>query len=51
MAYFEFLAAHGVHLRTANPVESSSATMRRRTSGTKNYVTRSTFLGLAFKTA
>ena len=40
-----------MHLRTTNPIESSFATVRHRTSRTKNCVTRSTFLGLAFKLA
>jgi transposase-like protein len=38
-----------VHLRTTNPVESTFATVRHRTTRTKNCVSRSTFLGLAFK--
>lgn len=37
------------HLRTTNPIESTFATVRHRTTRTKNCVTRSTFLGLAFK--
>ena len=40
-----------MHLRTTNPIESSFATVRHRTSRTKHCVTRSTFLGLAFKLA
>ena len=32
-----------------NPIESTFATVRHRTTRTKNCVTRSTFLGLAFK--
>ena len=51
LAFFNFPAEHWVHLRTTNPIESSFATVRHRTSRTKNCVTRSTFLGLAFKLA
>ncbi len=38
-----------MHLRTTNPIESTFATVRHRTSRTKNCVTRTTFLALAFK--
>ena len=40
-----------MHLRTTNPIESTFATVRYRTTRTKNCVSRSTFLGLAFKLA
>jgi putative transposase len=40
-----------VSLRTTNPIESTFATVRHRTTRTKNCVSRSTFLGLAFKLA
>ena len=40
-----------MHLRTTNPIESTFATVRHRTSRTKNCVSRTTFLGLAFKLA
>jgi transposase-like protein len=49
LAFFAFPAEHWVHLRTTNPIESTFATVRHRTSRTKNCVTRTTFLGLAFK--
>ena len=51
LAFFAFPAEHWVHLRTTNPIESAFATVRHRTSRTKNCVTRATFLGLAFKLA
>jgi transposase-like protein len=51
LAFFDFPAEHWVHLRTTNPIESTFATLRHRTSRTKNCVTRSSFLGLAFKLA
>jgi hypothetical protein len=54
----DFPAEHWVHLRTTNPIESAFATVRHRTArpsacnaqaSTKNCVSRSTFLGLAFE--
>jgi len=51
LAFFAFPAEHWVHLRTTNPIESTFATLRHRTTRTKNCVSRSTFLGLAFKLA
>jgi transposase-like protein len=51
LAFFAFPAEHWVHLRTTNPIESTFATLRQRTSRTKNCVSRTTFLGLAFKLA
>ena len=35
----------------ANPIESTFATLRQRTTRTKNCTSRTTFLGLAFKLA
>jgi transposase-like protein len=49
LAFYDFPAEHWIHLRTTNPIESTFATVRHRTTQTKNCVTRSTFLGLAFK--
>jgi putative transposase len=49
LAFYDFPAEHWIHLRTTNPIESTFATVRHRTSRTKNCVSRSTFLGLAFK--
>jgi putative transposase len=49
LAFYDFPAEHWIHLRTTNPIESTFATVRHRTTRTKNCVTRSTFLGLAFK--
>ena len=36
LAFFDFPAEHWVHLRTTNPIESTFATVRHRTSRTKN---------------
>lgn len=49
LAFYEFPAEHWIHLRTTNPVESTFATVRHRTTRTRNCVSRATFLGLAFK--
>jgi transposase-like protein len=51
LAFFAFPAARWVLLRTTNPIKSTFATVRHRTSRTKNCVSRATFLGLAFKLA
>lgn len=49
LAFYDFPAEHWVHLRTTNPIESTFATVRHRTTRTRNCVSRSTFLGLVFK--
>ncbi|MGF6696323.1 putative transposase [Paraburkholderia sp. MM5496-R1] len=40
---------HWQHLRTTNAIESTFATVRHRTTRTRNCVSRPTFLGLAFR--
>ena len=49
LAFYDFPAEHWPHLRTTNPIESTFATVRHRTTRTRNGVSRPTFLGLAFK--
>jgi len=49
LAFYDFPAEHWQHLRTTNPIESTFATVRHRTTRTKNCVSRASFLGLAFK--
>lgn len=49
LAFYDFPAEHWLHLRTTNPIESTFATVRHRTTRTRNCVSRVTFLGLAFK--
>jgi transposase-like protein len=49
LAFYAFPAEHWMHLRTTNPIESTFATVRQRTTRTKNCVSRASFLGLAFK--
>jgi putative transposase len=49
LAFYDFPAEHWQHLRTTNPIESTFATVRHRTTRSKNCLSRATFLGLAFK--
>jgi putative transposase len=49
LAFYDFPAEHWQHVRTTNPIESTSATVRHRTTRSRNCLSRSTFLGLAFK--
>lgn len=49
LAFYDFPADHWQHIRTTNPIESTFATVRHRTTRTRNCVSRSTFLGLAYK--
>ena len=49
LAFYDFPAEHWPHIRTSNPIESTFATVRHRTTRTRNCVSRDTFLGLAFK--
>jgi len=51
LAFYDFPAEHWIHLRTTNPIESSFATIRHRTTRTKNCVCRNTLLGLVFQLA
>jgi len=49
LAFYDFPAEHWQHLRTTNPIESTFATVRHRTTRAKNCLSRVTFLALAFK--
>jgi transposase-like protein len=51
LAFYDFPAEHWTHIRTSNPIESTFATVRHRTTRTKNCVSRSTLLGLVFQLA
>jgi putative transposase len=51
LAFYDFPAEHWIHIRTTNPIESSFATIRHRTTRTKNCVSRNTLLGLVFQLA
>lgn len=49
LAFYDFPAEHWQHIRTTNPIESTFATVRHRTTRSRNCLSRATFLGLAFK--
>jgi putative transposase len=49
LAYYDFPAEHWQHLRTSNPIESTFATVRLRTSKTKGAGSRVACLAMAFK--
>ena len=49
--FYDFPAAHYVHLRTTNPIESTFATVRHRTHQTKACGSRVTALTMVFKLA
>ena len=49
MTFYEFPAAHWQYLRTTNPIESTFATIRHRTTRTKGCVTRDSMLHMMFK--
>ena len=49
LTFYDFPAAHWVHLRTTNPIESPFATVRARTKVTKGAGTRRRGLVMAYK--
>ncbi len=49
LTFYDFPAEHWVHLRTANPIESTFATVRLRTMRTKGCGSRSACLTMVFK--
>lgn len=49
LAFYDFPAEHWQHIRTTNPIESTFATVRHRTTRARNCLSRTTFLGMAFK--
>jgi putative transposase len=49
LAFYDFPAEHWQHLRTTNPIESTFATVRLRTSKTKGAGSRAACLAMAFK--
>jgi len=48
-AFYDFPAAHWRHIRTTNPIESTFATVRKRTYSTRGQGSQTTTLALAFK--
>jgi transposase-like protein len=51
LAFFDFPAEHWKHLRTTNPIESTFATVRLRTTRTKGAGSRAACLAMVFKLA
>ena len=49
LTFYDFPAEHWGHIRTSNPIESVFATVRLRTTRTKNCGSRLTTLAMAFK--
>ena len=49
LAFYDFPAEHWQHIRTSNPIESVFATVRLRTTQTKNCGNRKTTLAMAWK--
>ena len=49
LAFYDFPAEHWVSIRTTNPIESAFATVRSRTSKTRNCGSRSTTLAMVYK--
>ncbi len=49
LAFFDFPVEYLIHLRTANPVESTFATVRLRTKATKGAGSRAAGLAMVFK--
>jgi transposase-like protein len=51
LAFYDFPAEHGVHIRTTHPIESTFATVRHRTVKTRGCVSRESMLSMVFKLA
>ena len=51
LTFYDFPAEHWKHIRTSNPIESTFATVRLRTSKTKGCLSRKTALAMVFKLA
>lgn len=49
LAFYNFPAAHWIHLRTTNPIESTFATVRLRTKRSRSCGSRDTTLSMVFK--
>ena len=50
-AFYDFPAEHRVHIRTTNPIESTFATVRLRTTKTRGCVSRPSMLPMVFMLA
>ena len=51
LAFYDFPAEHWKHVRTSNPIESTFATVRLRTTKTRGCLSRQTALAMVFKLA
>ena len=51
LKFYDFPAEHWIHLRTTNPIESTFATVRLRTTSTKGSGSRMACLSMVFKLA
>src|SRR5437588_5817616 len=51
LAFYDFPAEHWKHLRTTNPIESTFATVRHRTTRSKGCLSNKTELAMTFKLA
>ncbi|MDQ1007108.1 transposase-like protein [Streptomyces sp. V4I23] len=49
LAFYDFPAEHGIHLRTTNPIESTFATVRLRTKVTTGAGSRAAALAMVFE--
>ncbi len=49
LAFYDFPAGHWKHIRTANPIASTFATVRLRTTKTKGCLSRMTAFTMVFK--
>ena len=49
LAFYDFPAAHWMHLRNTNAIESTFATVRLRTAKTRGCVSRASILSMVFK--
>ncbi len=49
LRFYDFPAEHWKHIRTANPIESTFATVRLRTTRTKGCLSRKTALAMVYK--
>ena len=49
LSFYDFPAEHWIHIRTSNPIESTFATVRLRTTKTRGCVSRTTILTMVYK--
>ncbi len=49
LTFYDFPAEHWKHVRSTNPIESTFATVRLRTTKTKGCLSRKTALAMVFK--